>query len=289
MLIAAAVLGGVAILLVVSLFPNAYLAAAKMLPERRYWYGAVEIIFSLGCYSLALAMSNNGLRSRARFWIRWLTTLLGSTNLIYHFPTLFVMLGVLCVRPDDWGHEVKFTTLLADGEILARTIHHLFAALLVTGMAAAWYGLRGGDEERRALAWGGRIATAAVVLQFLSGIWLVTVIPVQTRELLMGGDAISAGLFALSLLAAIVIVPRLGAMSLSHVERKHAVATVGVALAILFGMTAVRHRTREILLEQQRSKGGQSDVAGAAQLCLTAPFTERRPIAIIEATSLLRR
>lgn len=288
MLIAATVLGGLAILLVARLFPNAYLAAAKILPERRYWYGAVEIAFSLGCYSLALAMSKKDLRSRVRFWMRWLTTLLGSSNLIYHFPTLFVMLGVLCVRPKAWGQEIKFTTLLADSEILGRTIHHLLAALLVTGIAAAWYGLHGGDEQRRAVAWGGRIAAAAVVLQFLSGIWLVTVMPVQSRELLMGGDAVAACLFVGSLLAAIVSVARLGAMSLGHAERKHAMITIGIVLVILFGMTAVRHRTRDILLEHQRGPARQA-------IFSATPNTSLRPIhrtpsdRYIDATSLLRR
>jgi hypothetical protein len=254
MLIAAAALGGVAILLIGKLFPDAYLAAARVLPERRYWYGAVELVFSLACYWLALAISNSGRRSRGRFATRWLATLLGSTNLIYHFPTLFVMLGVLCVRPADWGHEIRFTTLLADGEILSRTVHHLVAALLITGMAAAWYGVRRGDEEGRAVAWGGRIAALAILLQILSGLWLVTAMPADTRELLMGGDSLAASMFGLSLLAAFFVLPRLGAMALGHVERRHAVVTLLVVLLVLFAMTAVRHRTRELLLAQQHGR-----------------------------------
>ncbi|HQU45709.1 MAG TPA: hypothetical protein PK867_23045, partial [Pirellulales bacterium] len=128
-LLVATAAGGLAVVLIGRLFPDAYLAAARELPTSRYWpYGAIELIFSLGCFVLALALAGHVPGSRSRFWIRWLATLLGTTNLVYHFPPLFVMLGVLCTRPDTWGHRAKFTTLLADPEVLARVLHHLLAA-----------------------------------------------------------------------------------------------------------------------------------------------------------------
>ncbi|HEV3345164.1 MAG TPA: hypothetical protein VG125_32605 [Pirellulales bacterium] len=253
MLIVAATLGGAAILLIGRLFPEAYLAAARVLPERRYWYGAVELVFSLACFLLALAVSKNGRRSPGRVWTSWLATLLGSTNLIYHFPPLFVMLGVLCLRPNDWGQETRFTALLADGEILARLGHHLLAALLFTGVWIAWSAVRRGGDQRP-VAWGGRMALAAVLLQFVSGLWLVSAMPAESRELLLGGDTPAGGLFALSLLAAFFVVPRLGAMALGHAERRHTQVTFGLVAAVLFAMTATRHRTREIVVGHQKPK-----------------------------------
>lgn len=251
-MLVAAMLGGLALLLIGRLFPSAYLAAARVLPERRYWYGGVELVFSLGCFVLALATPQGAVFSRTRFWIRWLATLLGGTNLVYHFPTLFVMLGVLCVRPDHWGHEIKFTALLADGEVLARVAHHLFAALVVTGMAAAWYGARRGREESLAIVWGARLSAIAMVCQLLSGLWLVMALPVDTRQRLLGEDTLAAGLFGLSLLATLVVLPRLVAMALGHVERRHAFASLALLLVTLLLMTATRHQTRELLLAQQR-------------------------------------
>lgn len=251
-LLAATILGGLAILIIARLFPHAYLAAARVLPESRYWYGAVELLFSLGCFVLALAVWRPQPISRVRFWTRWLTTLLGSSNLVYHFPTLFVMLGVLCVRPDDWSHKMRFTALLADAEVLSRVVHHLLAALAVTGMAAAWYAGTRDDQNRRAVLWGGRIAAVAILVQFLSGLWLVTTMPAETRELLLGGDALAAGLFGLSLLVAFFALSRVGAMALGHVDRRHIERTAVLVLAVILAMTAVRHRTRELLLARQR-------------------------------------
>jgi hypothetical protein len=253
MLIAAALLGGIAIVLIARLFPDAYLAAARTLPERRYWYAAIELVFSLVCFFLASTIAPRARDSRARFWTGWLATLLGSTNLIYHFPTLFVMLGVLCLRPKAWDQQIKFTTLLADGEILARLLHHFLAAVLLTGTWIAWQGMRRGGESRP-VAWGGRMAVVAVILQFLSGLWLVSVMPPDSRELLLGADPLAAGLFALSLLGAFFVVPRLGAMALGHAERRHTQLTLGLVLAVLFTMTAARHRTREIRLDHQKAR-----------------------------------
>jgi hypothetical protein len=253
-LLAATILGGLAILIIARLFPDAYWAAARVLPESRYWYGAVELFFSLGCFLLALAMWRRQPISHGRFWTRWLTTLLGSSNLVYHFPTLFVMLGVLCVRPDDWGRKIRFTNLLVDAEVLSRVVHHLLAALAITGLAAAWYGARRDDHDRSVVVWGGRMAAVAILAQFLSGIWLVTAMPAETRELLLGGDALAAGLFGLSLLLAFFVVPRVGVMALGRVEPRHTERTAVLVLAIILAMTAVRHRTRELLLARQRQR-----------------------------------
>ncbi|HWB12308.1 MAG TPA: hypothetical protein VG826_23985 [Pirellulales bacterium] len=264
MLTVAALLGGIAIVLIARLFPDAYLAAARVLPERRYWYGAIELVFSLACFLLASTVGAHERGSRGRFWTGWVATLLGSTNLIYHFPTLFVILGVLCLRPDDWGQQIKFTTLLTDGEIVARLVHHLLAAMLLTGTWIAWHAMwRGGDL--RPAAWGGRMAVAAVILQFVSGLWLVSAMPAGSRELLLGGDSLAAGLFALSLLAAFFIVPRLAAMALGHAERRHTQVTLGLVLAVLFTMTAARHRTREIRLGYQKAniEDGSADKPGS--------------------------
>jgi hypothetical protein len=250
-LLAAAVLGGLALGLICRLFPEAYGAASRVLPASRYWYGGVELVFSLVCLLVALALAGGVAVSPLRFTVRWLATLLGGANLVYHFPPLFVMLGVLSTRPAAWGHRIKFTTLLTDAEVLARVTHHLLAALVVTGMAIVWYGARRGGDDARAVAWGARIAAPALVFQLVSGLWLAAVMPAESRSMLLGEDSLAAALFGLSLLATFFVLPRLGAMALGHLERRHAVVTIGLVLALLILMTATRHRTRDRVLGQQ--------------------------------------
>ena len=248
-ILVAAALGGLAILLIGHLFPAAYLAAARVLPKSRYWpYGAVELIFSLVCFVLAAVLAGSMAGSRWRFAVRWLATLLGSSNLVYHFPALFVMLGVLSTRPSSWGQNMKFTVLLGDPEIVARVAHHLLAALAVSGMAIAWYGVRRGGDALRAVAWGSRIATVAVLGQLFIGLWLVMAIPAASRYLLSGEDAIATGLFACSLLATFFVLPRLASAAFGHVEPRPTVYTILLVLAVVVLMTATRHRTRALLL-----------------------------------------
>lgn len=250
-LVIASALGGLAVLLISRLFADAYLAAARELPSSRYWpYGAIELVFSLSCFLLALLVHGGG-HSRLRFWSRWLLTLLGSTNLVYHFPPLFVMLGVLAARPRTWGQQLKFTALLADPEVQARVMHHGFAALAVAGIAAIWYGLRTGSDNRRAILWGGRIAASALLLQLLSGVWLVMVMPVETRQMLLGGDVVASLLFCGALVTSFFILPRLAAMAFGETDRRHALVTLWLVVAVVFLMTATRHRTRERFIVQQ--------------------------------------
>ncbi len=242
----AAALGGVAILLIAQLFPDAYLAAARVLPKSRYWpYGAIELVFSLLCFLVAAMLPAV---SRWRGAVRWLATLFGSTNLVYHFPALFVMLGVLSTRRSAWGQSIKFTVLLGDAEIAARIVHHLLAALAVGGIAIAGYGLRRGADAARAVAWGSRIATAAVLGQVFTGIWVLFAVPEGTRNALSGGDALAAALLGGALLLTFFVLPRLASAAWGRVEDHSMYRTILLVLAIVVLMTATRHRTRSLLL-----------------------------------------
>jgi hypothetical protein len=183
-----------------------------------------------------------------RFATRWIATFVGSLNLMYHFPTLFVMLGVLSTRHELWGKSLKFTALLGDAEVLARVAHHLLAALIVSGMALAWYGMRRGGEALVAVAWGCRIAAAALVCQLFTGLWLVVSMPMASREMLLGADALAALLFAASLLITFLVLPRIAAAAFGESERRAVMLTLALVLAIVLLMTAARHRTRALLL-----------------------------------------
>ena len=263
-LLLAMLLGGLAVALIARLFPQPYLNAFHELPRRRYEFGVVELVFTLVCYGLALRLGSRAERPPAEhavprrwFALRWWATFLGALNLAYHFPPLFVMLGVLTTRPETWGRPARFTSLLADGEILARTFHHWLAAAILGGLALAYYGIRRGaaSDDRRAVVWGCRIAAAAMLLQVVSGVLLVGELPVATRHALLGDDALATGLFAAAVLAAFFVLPRLAAIGLGHVERRHALGSCLLIFLVLLLMTAARHRTRHLLTSSQVAPG----------------------------------
>lgn len=255
-------LGGMAVALVGRLYPEPYLNAFHELPRRRYEFGVVELLFTMACYIVALRLA--GPRdhadiapsvARRRFALRWWATLLGSLNLAYHFPPLFVMLGVLTARPETWGQHARFTSLLADGEVLTRTVHHWLASLVMGGVAAAYYGVRRGaaSDERVAAAWGCRVAAVAMLLQILSGFLLVAVLPAATRHALLGDDLAATGLFAAALIATFFVLPRLAAIAFGHTDRGYVLGACLMVLLVMLLMTATRHRTRDLLLANRRA------------------------------------
>lgn len=283
---AAVPLGIAAALLVWVRSPLPYGEAFNMLPRRRYEFGVVELVFSAAALWLAIRLAGRAedrqeagrLPDRQRWFVtRWMATLLASLNLIYHFPPLFVMLGVLSTRPEAWGEPARFTTLLADPEVLARLAHHLLAALVVTGTAIAWLAAAGriGQPQRDANAgeagrsdagqsaagqggvnaadavpiavWGGRLATAALLLQILSGIMLLAVLPSTSQHAILGHDALSAGLFMAALVAVFFVLPRLAATALGHVNWRHVTGSLWLVIVVMLLMTAAQQRTRELL------------------------------------------
>lgn len=254
-LVVAAILGGVAVYLISQSFADAYLAAARVLPRSRYWpFGAVEILFSWGCFLVAAWLPSSRESLSPRFATRWLATLLGSTNLVYHFPTLFVMLGVISTRPELWGRSLKFTTLLGDAEVQARVAHHVLAAFVVTGTALAWHGLRRGGETITAVAWGCRIAAAALVGQLFAGLWLVMSLPPVSRQLLLGEDAVAALCLGASLLTTFFVLPQLAAAAFGQPEPRSIRKAIALVLIIVVLMTAARHRTRALILSMGESR-----------------------------------
>ncbi|HUY93296.1 MAG TPA: hypothetical protein VMV10_31500 [Pirellulales bacterium] len=250
-LIAASALGAAALGLLWLLNREAWFEAARQLPARRYWFGLVELAFSWACLGAALWLARR--RTAAgfdgRFSARFILTALAGTNLAYHFPPLFSAIGVLSTRPNARGGELRFLPLISDPEVLARTLHHLLAALAVTGAAIMlgalrWRTAEEADERRRAAGWGARIALAAVAGQLLAGLHLLFQLPAESRERLMGGDALTGLLFAAALVVTVMLLHRLAAIGFGDAQPKAIVtAALLIAMAMLL-MTATRHRTR---------------------------------------------
>jgi hypothetical protein len=271
------ILGAAGLGLLWSMDREAWFEAARQIPQRRYWYGLVELGFSLACLAVCLRLAARGpaAGSGGRFKTRFTLLLLAGTNLAYHFPPLFAAIGVLSTRPAGFGHEVRFVALLADPEILARTLHHLLAALAVAGGAIMvgalrWKAADEGDARRRVAAWGGRIALAAVAGQLLAGLHLLFELSPAARQSLMGEDARASLLFAAALLTTVVLLHRLAAISFGDGEpRQIVLSAILIGLAMLL-MVAARHRTRQ---ETSRPFGGPLVVLGGQTLSWCADET----------------
>lgn len=236
--------------------------AFSAVPVRRYVFGGLELAFYFACVGWHLACW----RQEAPRWYSkfgwWLLPLLAGTNLMYHFPTLFAVIAVVSTRPELANPQIDFLATLAEPEALARTLHHLLSSFAVAGVALT--GMRSrleantGDSlgAARLSAYGARIALAPSSLQLAAGLVLLLSLPAESRRALMGGDALTAGLFVTSLVATLVLLHLLAAASLAAADRKSAWrAAVALAIVVIL-MTAVRQRARDGVFREIKKRQG---------------------------------
>ena len=224
---------------------DAYFDAFRAFPLRRYWFGAAELAFSLGC--LALYVRWRPRKRSGRVGHR-LLALLASTNLLYHFPALFTAVAVLVQR--GAAGEVPFLSMLADAEVLARVAHYLMAAVAATGvflLLAARSARFRADEaiNGRIARWGGRLALPATLLQIPLGVYLLLVMPPLARQRLMFADPLASLLLAGGLATALGLMHQLAAAALggcSPAEARRSAALFGLTLLL---MVAARQQSRE--------------------------------------------
>jgi len=265
-LLAAAAFGGAALGLLWLADRRAWFEAARQIPARRYWFGLIELVFSWACLGVArwLARRQAAAGFDSCFSARFALTALAGTNLVYHFPPLFSAIGVLSTRPETWGGTANFLSLLSDSEVLARTLHHLLAALAVTGAAIMlgalrWRTAEESDDRRRVAASGARIALAASAAQLLAGLHLLFQLPASSRERLMGGDMLTGLLFAAALLVTVTLLHRLAAIAFGDAQPRGIVFTALLIALVMLLMATTRHRTRNAASPSAVGAQGPSD------------------------------
>lgn len=225
---------------------------AGIVPVSRYYYAAAEFVFSLACFE-----------GWSRWWdarrkTAWLLGFLGFTNLVYHFPTLFAILGVFSVKPFNAVRPPSYLTLLGDSEVLARFAHFFVASFAVGGTLAYALPQQPDDEARTADARErlqrrtALVALVATLLQWPLGIAVIVAMPEVARNNLLGDDGLLTAMFVGSLGAVVVLMHKLAAGAFGKTTPREARAAF-VWLAVTIGlMTAVRFFSREALYVDSR-------------------------------------
>lgn len=251
-LVVTIVLGLAALGLVWLARPEPFFHAAGRLPMSRYWFGIAELLFYFICLAGYLWWgkgSPQSFRKRRRWWLQGLLLLAG-TDVAYHFPPLFAIIGVLGTRPIPAEANVRFTTLLIDPEVQAFLLHFALASLAVTGaaiMAIGWRRSRddaSSAEWQRFIVWGGRIALVPTVLQLLVGMLVLAQIPDTSRQALMGHDLAATGVFVLALVASVALMHRLAAVALGDTRRAEVLGALALLLLTVLLMVGAHQRSR---------------------------------------------
>ena len=254
MLVIGAGLGAIDLAIVWASSPpsDPYLSAWALIPPRRIWFGVAELAF----FALCMAGYVWGWRRMPRVWHRALAVL-AATNLLYHFPPLFSAVTVASTRDslltiDGPLPYDRLMRLLFDAETLSRVAHMVLAAMVVTGVTLMWLGLpRRGEPSRetadhRPIAWGGRMALAAAVLQLPVGVWILWMLPPPLRDRFLMSDSWTTGLFAIGVVVVLGLLHHLAAAALGDVEPGNIYRAIALTAIVFLLMVAAGQRARSV-------------------------------------------
>jgi hypothetical protein len=257
-----------------------YMNAAWSVPRDRLWFALAELVFSLTCLAICLALWRRWQRGRL---FHRLLSIAAATNLMTHFPALFTVISLIGTRPGLMGRELQrdeFRRLLIDGQVLSRVVHVWLAAVAVTGLVVVWLALRMPADENstssepatsdesvrlRTIRSGARWAMTATMLQFPVGIWVTLAMPEAAREPLLGGDAVAALLFLGALALAMVLMHLLSALILTQPTAQQARRATAVLLLLVLLMVGTRLRLATHLTPAAPTARAQQVVAGVCE------------------------
>jgi hypothetical protein len=216
-------------------------------------WAAIEAVFSLvltaGWWWL-LPGRPGGRRSAAIG--RGVVALLSATNLLYHFPVLFVVAARLEEAGQVAGEPIggaAFRPLMLQGETPALAVHVVLASIAVAGTVLLGLALRyqrQGNPEAAAKAaiWGGRWALVPTIAQLPVGLWTLSMLAPSTQTRLMGSDTLATLLFLASLAAAFWLVRELVAVAMGETSRAALMRSMVAMLVTVTLMTGMQQASR---------------------------------------------
>ena len=217
-----------------------------------------ELLFSLALMAIHAFLLSRGPATRLAGRItRAAIAVLAATNLLYHFPTLLLVISEMNAgyleQPKAVDADI-FLRLIREPSILARSTHFLLASFAVTGITLVAFGARlkrqptsdsSTDHEAngdRVAVWGGRIALVPTLLQILVGIWVLAALPSVMQQRLLGADLLASGLMAASIIAALYLMHQLSAVAMGDTSPRQLKLAVWMMIVVVVLMTATARR-----------------------------------------------
>lgn len=248
------------------------------LAYKLHW-GAAELVVSLAlAVSYWLLVRRKGEPSRSARLVRGTVTLLNGTNLLYHFPSLFVVAGKLAEAGVTSGEAIRgaeFRRLAWMGEAPALAIHVILASVAVAGVMLLGLALRWqrhdespADVSRLAI-WGSRWALGASLAQLPVGLWTLAVLPAEMQSNLMGSQTLGTTLFAAAMLAVFWLLRDLAGVALGEATRPLMIRSMAAMLAVVGLMTAMQQAARPTRSESDAHS--TTSTSGATTGVLTWP------------------
>jgi len=256
----ALIVGGILGLGLAALVWNDLFHDAMHALSRRVYFGVWELLFSL------ILMIGHYLWWRYRpeakpvaRITRGFIALLAGTNLIYHFPFLFIVAAqrVAAKAGPEVMTSADFRAAMAEPVVLATALHFILASFAVCGMfLMAWGTFRlpqrlltnSTDSDKkesveteafRLTRWGAWLALIPTALQLVAGMLLVMQLPENRQQRLIGDDLVATALFAISLFASFGLMHLLASIAMGNKKPRMVKSAWAVLVLIIVLMCGV--------------------------------------------------
>ena len=210
-------------------------------------WGAWELLFSIVLMGLYAGLLNRAApRSLPGKIGRASIAILSGTNLLYHFPVLFIIISEVAAGYLEVPKNVDaaiFRGLMAESSVLARSVHFWIASFAVTGVSLISYGkwlLRKDEQDEsgsRIAIWGARVALVPTLLQRVVGVWVLTALPRLVQQRLMGGDLLATCVFGLSLCGALWLMHQLSTVAFGDTRPRSLKLAIHLMYTVVILMT----------------------------------------------------
>lgn len=212
----------------------------------RPWFSLVQVAFSLVLHGIMWRWTKASIAGKGRYW-RAALAVVSSTNLIYHFPTLFAIVAEIAGTSTPESPVIErrqFYAFLGSGPILSHAAHFFFAALATSGIVGAIF-VR--DEAAPGLLrrFCTGVALISTVLQIPVGIMVYMTLPAAAQRGLIGDNLPLSVAFLASLAAALWLMQSLMSQMATDAPKNRSIWSGAVLVLTILLMSGVLWGTRK--------------------------------------------
>ena len=210
-------------------------------------WGGLELLFSLAILAGYWAWRKRTAASGMAGVIGKTALLLfASTNLLYHFPPLFLIAGKLADGNEASTEPVRgklFVQEMLAGEIPALWVHFTFASVAMAGIMLLGLALRMGrrgapaEDVQRVAIWGGYWGLIPSLLQLPVGLWVMSALPPASQSRIMGSSGLATVFFLAGIVAALWLLRELVSIAMGETGRGNLIRAMSAMVVVVVLMT----------------------------------------------------
>jgi hypothetical protein len=226
----------------------------KRLGHKMHW-GGLELIFSLVILAgYWLWRSKSAVSGIWGVLGKTALLLFASTNLLYHFPPLFLIAGKLAQGVQQSTESVQgkvFVQEMLSGEIPALWVHFSLASLAMAGIMLLGLALRMGrrgapaEDVSRVAIWGGYWGLVPSLVQLPVGLWVMSALSPGSQSRIMGSSGAATVCFLAGIVAALWLLRELVSIAMGESARSNLIRAMTAMVVVVLLMTGTHYFSKE--------------------------------------------